>query len=102
MPARVTWTPAMDATIRLLRADGFAWAEIARTLGLNPPTVRHRAAALGIQPGRYLSSGTLSGVAIVAGARPETRRFTRPSTVARLGSMWQPALGSKGRQCLAA
>jgi hypothetical protein len=57
-------------------------------LGLNPPTVRRRAEKLGIPTGKYLSSGTLSGIAIVAGARPEPQRFTRPSTKARLGRKW--------------
>lgn len=78
----------MDTALRALREAGFPWAEIARTLGVGDRQARERAKALGI-PTEHISSGLLTGVAIVAGARPKARRFARPSEVARLGKRWR-------------
>lgn len=78
----------MDAALRALRAEGFAWVAIARTLGVNPATARRRARNLGIRTNVYLSSGTITGVGIVRGAKPLPKRFTQPSTARRLGKIW--------------
>jgi hypothetical protein len=88
MPACVTWTAAMDAALRALREQGFNWIDIAHTLGVNPATARRRARELGIPTHVYLSSGTLSGVAIVGGKLPLQKRFAVPSTRRRLGKRW--------------
>ncbi len=62
----------MDVALIALRAAGFSWLEIARTLGVGHVRARARAIALGLPTG-HISSGTLTGVAIVAGARPNPR-----------------------------
>jgi hypothetical protein len=84
--AKVYWTPAMDTALRGLRAEGFAWAEIARTLGLGSKTARIRARELDLPIG-HLSSGTLSGMQVVRGKRPDPKRFTDDAK--RLGKLWR-------------
>ncbi len=72
MPHGVEWTPAMDVALVALRRAGFSWLAIARTLGVGHVRARLRGIALGL-PTQHISSGTLSGVAIVNGARPNPR-----------------------------
>lgn len=48
MRAQVTdWTPAMDRTLRALRADGLVWDAIAARMGLSRWTVIERGRRIG-------------------------------------------------------
>jgi hypothetical protein len=85
---RIAWTVAMDAALTALREQGHPWRAIAATLGIKPETAMRQGRALGLPAGHRLNSGPMTGVRIVHGARPQIKRFIRPSYISRLGHKW--------------
>lgn len=70
MPARITWTAAMDATIRAMHAERASWAAIGMRVGVSETAARERGATLGLT--------TPHGYPRTAAPRPDGQRGRDP------------------------
>jgi hypothetical protein len=86
MPLKIKWEGLMDA-VRHWRAQGASWQLTADKVGVDQDALRKEARRRGMAMGR-MNIGMITGMRVVAGVRPQRKRFQYSSTAARLSPRW--------------